>query len=42
MKLVEDYLQELRNTHYSDARTDELTHYHPLLNLLNALGRTLK
>ena len=42
MKLVEDYLYDLRSIHYSDAGTDELTYCHPLLNLLNGVGRSLK
>jgi hypothetical protein len=30
MKVVEDYLHDLRGIHYSDVGTGELTYYHPL------------
>ena len=42
MKIVEQYLQDLKSIHDSDVGTDEMTYYNPLLNLLNAVGRTLK
>ncbi len=42
MKIVEEYLQELRDIRYSDVGTDELTYYHPLLKLLNEVGHGLK
>jgi hypothetical protein len=42
MKIVEEYLHEVCSIHTSHAGTDELTYYHPLLNLLNAVGHTLK
>jgi hypothetical protein len=41
MEALETYLQDLRNIHYSEAGTDELSYYHPLLELLNGVGRGL-
>jgi hypothetical protein len=34
MEALETYLQDLRSIHYSEAGTDELSYYHPLLELL--------
>jgi hypothetical protein len=39
---LESYLRELRDIRASGAGVDELSHYHPLANLLNELGKTLK
>ncbi|MGE5617848.1 MAG: type ISP restriction/modification enzyme [Sphingomonadaceae bacterium] len=42
MKLVEDYLHQLRLIHASRAGVPELSYYVPLADLLNAIGKTLK
>jgi hypothetical protein len=41
MEALEAYMQDLRHIRYSEAGTDELTYYHPLLKLLNEVGREL-
>jgi hypothetical protein len=39
---LEIYLRELRDIRASGAGVDELSYYHPLANLLNEHGKTLK
>ena len=42
LRAVEEYLADLRRIRASGGATEERSYYPPLLNLLNAVGRTLK